>query len=470
MPGALVVAFWESANVAERSLVSNMGISLVVVSLIVWLIVFVIWYRFDMRRITSPMFVYLLFHFVSFVFRPWQIAVGLDMWIPTNVGFLPDEQDYIFAVVLANLGLIALGLGSVLGNRKARGNYRNVPSHIYSSKTSLVVGSVILVLGIASLIAFGNTPLYQGISYMDSGSGSSTVLTIPGVVSMFSYLIPGVIAVWILVRGPRWWYFPPLIFYFASRAYTGWSRFTLLLGVFLIVFSLLQRKRLAWPTRGQLAVLILTVVVFLGGKSWGKEWFDNGASSGIASMQSWISTQLEGQGSDFNTYDMLVVVTSTVPSTLPHTGLLFYYAPFISLVPRAVWSDKPVDDLLPSVYINRGIAFGTSAPSLVGESYIGFGVLGVIGVMGLAGYLFAYVCARAQRAPAGSVLELVGVVLPVIILQTARDGLYSISYFFLFFFGAGLIIWVLDKRLMPHPRLHPVNPVRRKSLKEGSLG
>ncbi len=423
-----------------------MDMSFVIISLIVWLSVFVIWYRFDMRRITSPMFIYLGFHFLSFVYRPWQIAQGFDTWIPANFGFLPNEQDYIFALLLANLGLLALGLGSALGARRARINHCDVHSHIYNPKASLAVGLVILVMGMASMVVFGNTPFYEGITYMESVTEYSTVLTIPGMVSMFGNLIPGVFAVWILVRGPRWWYALPLIFYFASRAYIGWSRFTLLLGMFLIVFSLLQRKGLKWPTRGQLVILILTVVVFLGGKGWGKEWFNKGASSGIASMQSWISIQLEGEGSDFNTYDMLVGVTKVVPSILPHTGLLFYTAPFINMIPRTVWNDKP-SDLLPSVYINRGIEFRSSAPSFVGESYIGFGALGIIGVMGLAGYFITYICARAQRAPRESVLELVGIVLPVIFLQTARDGLYSFSYFFLFFFGAGLIIWAFDRRM-----------------------
>jgi hypothetical protein len=439
----------------------------VIVSFMVWLGAFVIWYRFDIRRISSPMFVYLCFHFVSFVYRPWQIAQGLDTWIPINYSFLPKEEDYVFALLLANIGLLALGLGSALGARRARANNHDVHSHIYNPRISLVVGVILLMMGIGSLIVFGNTPFYEGVNYMESVTQYSTVLTVPGIVSMFSNLIPGVFAVWILVRGPRWWYIPPLVFYFVSRAYTGWSRFTLLLGMFLIVFSLQQRKGLAWPTRGQFALLILTVVVFLGGKDWGKEWLNSGASSGIASIQSWISTQLEGEGSDFNTYDMLVGVTRAVPSILPHTGLLFYASPFISIIPRAIWSDKP-SDLLPSVYINRGIEFRSSAPSLVGESYISFGVLGIVIVMGLLGYLLTYICGRAQYAAHGSVLELVGIVLPVIFLQTARDGLYSFTYFFLFFFGAGLIIWALDRRMF-RPQLLPTTPIRHKSLREGPL-
>jgi hypothetical protein len=317
-------------------------------------------------------------------------------------------------------------------------------SYRFRPRMTLVVGCVIFLLAAISMVAFGNTPFYEGVEYMEAVSQFETIMKVPGFIAFFHYLIPGLFAVLIISRGFRWWYAPPLAFYFLMRMWSGWSRFSYLLGGALVVFAYMERRKLRWPTRTQSVLCGLFLLAFLAGKDWGRAWGQEGPQAAIQVGRSWLQAQAAGNGSDFNTYDMLVGVVHAVPEYSPHTGFLFYSAPLVSLVPRAVWPAKPTD-LLPPVYINKTIFFNSCATSLVGEAFISFGAFGVILVMGVVGFVLNYWSVRGHRSTPGSAWQLFGIVVAAISIQVFRDGVYSITYFLLYNFGAALIIIGVDR-------------------------
>lgn len=425
-----------------------MSIDGVLVSFACWLIAAILWWAFDERRMASPLLVYLIFHFISFVFRPWQISQGLDEWIPRALIFNPTNSELLFALMLANIGLLCFTAGALAGGYAARSRPGRGGDYRFPPRLTLAVMVPVLVLAAISMIVFGSTPFYEGVEYMESVNQFSTVMKVPGFIAFFHNLIPGIFAALIIVRGFRWWYVPPLAVYLILRMWVGWSRFTYFLGAVLVMFAYMAWRNLRWPTRTQTLLGVLLLVAFLSGKDWGKAWLQGGSSAAYGSARSWLIEQGRGNGSDFNTYDMLVGVVRAVPEQLPHTGFRFYLAPFVNLVPRAVWPAKPIDDL-PSVYLNKAIHFGTSAPSLVGETYIGFGVPGVAAGLAAVGFLLNYAVVRGYAAAPGTAWKLFGVVIAAISIQVFRDGVYSITYFVLFHFGAGLIVIAVDKGLKP---------------------
>jgi hypothetical protein len=426
-----------------------MPLTVVLFSTLIFLFCACLWLALGEKRLASPIFLYLCFHLLGFVTRPWILRVNGDEWYLHNwVGIWPYAQDYEKALWLANIGLIMLVVGGLIGERWARARAVPTVSRILPKQVVVQVGIALILLGALSYLRYGVLPgqdpasrtvVSQGI---DTAQGTTAISTTSAYITNLHVLTIGVFIVFLAMFGLRWYFVAYLSLYFATIIYQGFSRTTYLVGVITLVIAVMSRRGKRWPSWKAGLVLLTFLLSFLAGKAWLQTLLLQGSDAGFSNAQTTTSQSL-GQGDFFLNFDMLVTVTYLVPDHVPYSDVQLYFRPFYFWIPRAVWSDKPIFDFA-AAYIAQNaetVTFRGLTTTLVGESYLSFGTLGVVVLMLGYGVTFGYVHVRTFLHPAASVERFFGIAMVAALFQVYRDGIVSLNQYVLYYFGPCALMW-----------------------------
>jgi hypothetical protein len=429
-----------------------MSLELLVLNTVSWLGAVVLWVAFADRRASNPGLIYLAYHFLSFVVRPW-LLVDPTTAVPMVIGDVAEYVDqHAFALLVANIGLYSFIVGGVLGDRVrlATTPPQSHPTVPYA--VVRVVGWAIIVGALVSQVAFNPSPIgdasHAGVTTEYSGMGSTYVAvntTIPGFVTSFTYLLVGAMMVFVSYTGLKWWHVGVLALYFALRLYSGWGRFTVLLGVGAIVLSVMSVQNRRWPTRRELVAVTGATGIFISGKVVGQLLFERRWEDAAQQVGAGFSAILR-TGDFIINYDFLVGTVFAVPQYLDHTLARFYVVPFWYWIPRTLWADKPVF-WYPGAYIDQAMDFVGFTVNLVGESYISAGLLGVVLVPALLGHWLARVHRRGWAAPPSSGRRILTLAVVTVLPQLYRDGFSGLWLFFLFYGSPYCIMWLAARIL-----------------------
>jgi hypothetical protein len=423
------------------------------------------WLRFCERTMASPLFLYLVFHFLNFVVRPILIYVGRGdgCFFSWFIGLQPGSADHHYALIVASLALFMFVTGGIFGEAFAR--RRPMAARIPALNPLYVklVGALFIAMGLLSLVGYGAMPWSTGegagspVKIVNSDEGFAYINESSSYITQFYVFSLGVLVVWVACFGLRYWVTATLIAFIFLMVYNGSvsGRNTYVISGYAIVLALMARTRRSWPSLLSIITLILICLSFMMGKHWLKSIVE-GHGRDPAGPPVAVADTPFSESDVFINYDMFLTITTLIPDLADHTHFSLYGRPFHIWIPRVLWPDKPIFDF-PAAYIQsriKSIQFIGLVVTIPGESYLAFGVPGVVVLMALFGGSLSFVCTYFSRYPASSVESLFSIELCACLIQIYRDGIVSLPLFLMYYFAPCLAMLLLTALVN---RRHPSN-------------
>ncbi len=411
--------------------------------------------RFGRISFTHPAVIYLLFHFMFVTVRTIYIVNGAPTFFDTpaflRAGYLPASHDEIArAVIYCDLALVAVVAGVIWGASHHR---RYSESHpvgrvIYLVDQRIVPFSILFfIIGIWGVISFSRLP--GGVSSVSFDPGSWGTSTWLRMTESWTGLA-------LIILMYRFGFKKLFVILFAVflfiMIYQGYDRFrTILLSLFCL-FIYLDRRGLKWPPLWMVITLVVGMLIFFPLKTIGLmlqqgEPIDTIVNTTINTISSDLNN---GFGSEPFLDQLAMALT-----LIDRQGQYYYfntYLPLITLpIPRPLWPDKPrvafyMFDLQTP---QRPVAQMGMIITLVGESYLSFGILGVVVIPVLLSYLLARFYFIAYRRGYFSIAHFTYLTVAASLLQIYRDGLSSIVVFVLVAFMPMVLLALNHWLLVP---------------------
>ncbi|MDQ3701071.1 MAG: hypothetical protein M3442_09150, partial [Chloroflexota bacterium] len=386
------------------------------------------------------------------------------------------SEDHDKALLIANLGLFGFIGGGLIGDRALfnrtlfnRSSFTKettrptpaLPSLHITYSLVRTVGWVLIAGSFLSQIFFYSNPIVQISSssatavIAATGSASTSInSTTPAFITAFTNLLVGVMMVFISYTGLKSWHLLVLALYFSLRLYSGWGRFTVLLGVWAVALAVISARNSRWLRPREGLALGGALVLFLSGKGLGQLLFNGRWQEALDAVSDGTSGLRTGEADFFWNYDFLVGTVMVVPRFLDYTLARFYLVPAWFWIPRALWEGKPVF-WFPSAYVDRVIDFNGFTVNFVGEAYISGGLLGVALIPALFGYFLARLHASGWVAAPASGRRILSLAVITVLPQLYRDGFSGLWLFFLYYGSPYGLMWLtarVNERWLPFSR------------------
>jgi len=420
---------------------------------LLWLAVMLIFVLTRQASIYHPLTVYLLFHGLVFVVRPWTVHYLDFVQVWQYIGFDPSEDQLLRALAASSLALVVISTSMVAFGWSDTRFKAAVPKPFTKEQQTALVAVTLLL---APVVAYSIRTQYSGAFQVENRGGTYVMAGASGYSLEAQYMAGSLLAAWLLVKGFRWVTLLPIVPYVLYRTYAGMSRWTIVLLFLLITLIYAWQRRAKWPA---LWAILCAIPVFFLFKSIGdnRQWLaDRWAGKvqetpAVQSVQDKLKTRYDSP--DFANFDFLAYVVAVVPArTETYTYGAQYLQLFTEPIPRKLWPGKPVGAPVRLFNLNNYGNFLGMTPSLVGDGWMSGGWIGIIVTMtivgGLLGAAHHWFWKRAD-APMESLFYMVALAL---VPQWFRDGGISITKF-LFWNLSPLVLWVGLSWLMGQRRV-----------------
>ncbi|MBY6262891.1 hypothetical protein EI613_13380 [Azospirillum sp. 412522] len=352
-----------------------------------------------------PMTLYLIFHTLVFVMRPILVHTQHfdDVWL--FMGFWPDEKQFVMTLVVSSVGLIAFAAACIwAGLVRPDWTPNGEPAPAFTFDRVDVVAFLTTAALLGPLAIYSAVQRQGGASFDGTGdvqmerdplTGQPIYTNTTGYIaeahSMGLPLTLGLI--WVCRFHPL--SFIPFAGFVAYRAYLGWGRWAIIMGILGLVLLMLYRSRTKWfrlwhvlaaiPVMGLFTVLGNNRDAFrdvLAGDAPASVLlkFNGGSGSGRA------LDALAGQ--DLANFDFLAYILWVVPKqSATYTWFTQYLQLFTEPIPRLLWPGKPVGAPVKWVDLNDYGVFYNLTTSLPGDGWMSAGWIGMIVTMVVVGLI-----------------------------------------------------------------------------------
>jgi len=422
-----------------------------VLNLVVW--IFVSYLYFIKLRIPfyHPISIYLAYHFLGFILRPYYIFKndGSDLW--HRIGILPDEWDLIYSGFVSCIALLSFTILPLI----YKGNYKCYQK-IAPFKLEIIKEKYfnIIMITFFSLGMYGTYQAYggAGISSVYAheieiiSSGGQQLKGVSGYVTALAEFIPVTLILIMLVKGVRSVLFIALLVLFiALRMWIGSQRlsFVVVLLALVVYLVILSRRRFPPLRFFIVGILFLSIFDFIGSDRLAFRKILAGEDTFSVLYDSYQRQRSsDGLSSDFKEFDVTTVVYKIVPSETGFNYGTQYLRLFIWPIPRQIWHDKPI--FTDIIDINRFGNFWALTMSSHGDYYSNFGIVSLVLIMFLVSILLQKLYKNAAKMKsAGSIVSYIVV---MIYMKTIfRDGGVTIFYFLIFSFIPVIITLLICK-------------------------
>ena len=399
-------------------------------NLIFFLFIFFRFYKlFGEALLISPIFIYLVFHSISFVLKPYLIYYAGFNFGYQYMEFKLDAANFNSTIFISMIGLFFLYLGSYLCLKNEiidyhflrNTSFKSFKPHKYDYHTLIILFLVIAPFGIHSLININalhestnqNNVFAVRVFEQSSGYYFFSNIAFGSLLLLFFFLKKFSILSSI-----------PLMIYLYIRIDYGWSRFSFILvlvtlGLLFLIYNIEKKK------------------IFLI------------SSLGIAALFQFVGRTRAISGGGFSNYDNLDIanfeslsfITKIVPeATKTYTYFTQYLQFFTEPIPRMFWKSKPIGSPVQLFNLNDYGNFNVLTTSLIGDGWMSFGYFGIMVMMTLTGYFCTKLFIGLTKNYQDTVyVFLYTVQLPVLIMWF-RDGGIGFLKIFLFY-ALPIIIW-----------------------------
>jgi oligosaccharide repeat unit polymerase len=400
-----------------------------------------LFFRTKYAAFYHPFTVYLIFHFLVFVLRPWLEYFADFHLVWEYMQFQPTNDDRAYALAVSSVTLFVAGFTL---NFMTKGI-------VNSQKTEFRVSSkldrrILLILWVllGPIAIYSMKSIINGFSESVAGhveaehlSNGATVFT-----NTTGYLIDaqnmlfglGILTIVIMNFKPT--SYIPLLAFVCARLFVGSGRWGAIIPLFSLAMLLLLRQGRKWPSTRVLifAPLLLGLFTIIGeDRDVARKWLSGAVEQIVLNKHQTILERLDNL--DFGNYEFLTYIVNVVPEK---TGTFTFGAQYLQLftepVPRMLWPEKPIGEPIKMFDLNDYGNFIGLTPSMAGDAWMSGGWLGVIMIVfilcALYGRLFSLLIRRANISPYHSAALVIFVGL---LIQAYRDGgVVSLAKFSLF--------------------------------------
>jgi hypothetical protein len=393
----------------------------------------VVLYKYARLTSAHPGFIYLIFHGMFFTARMYAVMGGSPTLFTAWPGALPvSEQEIAWAGVLADVGLISMTVALVLcsqnDRRRTARSFATAdgPGAVLSERVIQLVSAVAFPIGIVALLAFGIVPHVEKLN-VDIGEWNKSSWT------MVTQFWPGlVLLALIYVYGFRRILMVPMGIFLAVMSIQGYNRFRVLLPVIFLLITWQTRTGSKWPRKWMVVSFACLAMLSFPMKQIGTMVRQGEPPSDVVSVASdRFSDVLRGRSDDQKFMDMFASTLWLVDESGHHFYGTMYYPLLFMPVPRQLWPDKPG---LASYWEEisspaRPLDRAGMEPTMLGEAYANFGLIGIVTVPFIVGYWLGKFYFVAMRKSYFSVYRFMYVTVACCLVQVFRDGLFSAVVF-----------------------------------------
>lgn len=422
----------------RESLFFASGIDIFVLSSCSWLL-----FRHGKLSIYHPATSYLVFHTFAFTIRLIFLTRGVTFFLGDQVDYFTEIEahEIVKASLLADLGFVSMTTAWLIESKKKR--------PLNSSKSVILLNEKVLKLVIFITIPIGVWGIFSqlyipgiGKAQIDFGLWSeSTYLQNAQNLLLLSILII------IFKYGFQKYTLIIVGFCLFILAFQGQHRYRVLVPCLFLLFLYLHRQQKQWLSPRFLMVILLGIMVFLPMKYIGKLIQQGASTEDLIEFASEYRESLGiGANADFSFLDMYA---STL-TLIDQKGGYYYGSTYLNLlfipIPRQFWQGKPslvqwiTDVSTPS----RNLKELGAIPTIYGEAYVNFGVLGIIFIP----FLFAKYSAKWYFKVLNTHPQSVNLYLylyfTAITIQVYRDGLSSIVIFLSAYNMPGFFVYIFS--------------------------
>lgn len=383
---------------------------------------------------SHPATIYLIFHAYTFTVRLAAIADGAPTLF-TVLGWPFEPVAYgeiVRAALMGDAALIAITLACVKASRDDLRRNGPMPSSGQEGPADLSVKNiwrvvvVVFPIGVIGALSLANLPGREAdLSFLGEWQTSSW-LTITQ-----TWAGLGVLAL-IYWYGFRRSLIVLVILFLLLMVYQGYHRFRVIIPLILLVQIYLDRRSLKWPSLRLAPLILVVVLLFYPLKTIGRlaqegVSFTETANASLEIIQGAIAGQADDQ-------TFLDQFASAVTLT-DDNGRFFYggtYLPILTLpIPKQFWPDKPgLADYLAEISRPwRPMKEFGMIVTLLGESYLNFGYVGLLVIPMLLAYTLSRAYFRAYRKNYYTAFHFAYLLVASNLLQVYRDGLSSLVVF-----------------------------------------
>lgn len=422
----------------RESLIFVSGIDMLVLLTCSWFL-----FRHGKLSIYHPATTYLVFHLFAFTIRLLSLTSGATFFLGEQTDYFTEIESHeiVKASLLADLGFCSMTAAWVLESKRK--------ISINSSKSVILLNENALKLVLLIAIPLGIWGIFSqlyipgiGKPQLNFGDWSNSsylqntqnLLILSMLIIVFKYgfqkhtLIIIGICLFILT-------------------FQGQHRYRVLVPCIFLLFLYLQRQQKRWLSPSLVMIILMGIVLFLPMKYVGKLIQQGASSEDLVEFASEYQESLGiGANADFSFLDMYA---STL-TLIDQKGGYYYGSTYLNLliipIPRQFWQNKPslvqwiTDVSTPS----RNLKELGAIPTIYGEAYVNFGVLGIIFIP----FFFAKYSARWYFSILNTHPQSINLYLylyfAAIMVQVYRDGLTAIIIFLSAYNMPGFFVYIFS--------------------------
>jgi oligosaccharide repeat unit polymerase len=414
------------------------GIDITVLLTCSWLL-----FRHGKISIYHPATTYLVFHSFAFTTRLIFLTNGATFFLGGQIDYFTEIEahEIIKASLLADLGFVSMTTAWLLESK------RKTP--FIPSKAIILLDENVLKLVLFITIPVGIWGIFSqlyipgiGKAQIDFGSWSESsylqnaqnLLILSALMIIFKY---GFQKYSLVIVG--------LCLFIL--AFQGQHRYRVLAPCIFLLFLYLHRQQKQWLSPRLVMLILFGIMVFLPMKYVGKLIQQGASLEDLAEFASEYRESLGiGANADFSFLDMYA---STL-TLIDQKGEYYYGSTYLNLllipIPRQFWQGKPslvqwiTDISTPS----RNLKELGAIPTIYGEAYVNFGILGIIFIPFLFAKYSARWCFRILNTHPQSINLYLYLYFSAIIVQVYRDGLSSIIIFLTAYNMPGFFVYIFS--------------------------
>jgi oligosaccharide repeat unit polymerase len=418
-------------------------------NLIVWLSITAFTMFYMKLPMYHPIFIYLVYHFLGFVIRPFNIVSNDGSFLWARIGFVPDVGDIVLSIIVCNLALVSVTIGFVWAHKKTFYQlYIPTPSpfelHVEKIKPFLLALVTLLILGLyGNYISVVGAGFESVLAYETSldGAGGRRLTGVSGYQTALAEFLP--ITLIILFMIPRFRKIAILLIlaYIAIRMYSGGQRLSFVVVLAALFFYYHVSKNLRFPRIKPIIFILIFAIIFeiIGNDRYAFR----SILAGEKTISEVVEHYIEERGGNALTSDIVEFDVSTAAvSVITENNDYSYWSQYLRIlvwpIPRQMWPDKPVYTSI--VDLNNYGNFTYLTTGVYADTYMAFSFFSLILMMLLLGVFFGYIY-KVLYDSKNPYLFMFFWVFLIYEKTILRDGGVTVIYFWIFsMFAAAILI------------------------------
>lgn len=393
-------------------------------------IVFSVFILFKYLNFFHPFFIYLFFHIYSFSIRFIDIAVFDYPLMYSGVlqaRSIQIEEIYR-AMFWADISLLLFALGCFFVQKSKVEKKENIK--LNKNKT-VILSLVFLIIG---------TPIY-----LFTRSPESLTTDFRSYALIFSLWPVLSLSLLIYYFGFRWYLLLPTVLFLVGFALQGYHRFMVILPSLFLIMVYLSRNNLKWPNLRMISLLLVMLVVFPQLKYIGMAFQEGDISSLKDNIAKSFAVEKNKSADGF--LDQFAGALTLIDESNQIYYGTTYGSALTIFVPRILWSNKPglADHVVALGTVDRPYDKEGRIITYLGEAYLNFRYLGFFIIPFILGMGLTYCYKKYFFIKSIGLQSYIYMVFIITFIQQFRDGLVSISIFFIMQNFLMVLIYIAHK-------------------------